>query len=506
MAEQDRYGSHFGADKVSAAKEHARQTLKDHNLPQGSGAEQDRYGSYFGDKVPETHLRDMLPNVSAAEQDRYEHWFGGREPYFSERAKKFASGLSKTSGAEQDRYGSHFGGDRLPSASEAASKVADKMPQASGAEQDRLGGWFQSGSRAAPSMDSVADKLPRASGAEQDRFSSHFAKYPTNPINATAVGLLQSAVLPSFGFHSGLSVIAYGVARYTDRAEVKDYLWASGMTANAWWSAVGTRVAYDGLSVPQAWSTMTYSQRLLLTGVTAWGLRLLYRIASRGARRGSDDPRYVSAKKKDPAGFWNKAALGLFLPEALAQTIISLPFTLPFRASLESVAASPDVGYPAIFTSLAVFLFSTGFALETLADTQLEAHKQKNSTDLNREGVWSIVRHPNYLGDTLIHMSFPFLLLGAGALHPLALLGPVANYVFLRYVGGDRENEESQAERYASESPDNKAKQFAAYRRDKNSFWPNVAAELQNRWAWVVLAAGAGGVVVEQGVRAWMRG
>ncbi|KXJ91777.1 hypothetical protein Micbo1qcDRAFT_223886 [Microdochium bolleyi] len=505
MAEQDRYGSHFGADKATAAKEHARQALRDHDLPQGSGAEQDRfggwfggktssdhhlrdklpnasgaeqdrYGNYFGGKVPETHLRDRLPNVSAAEQDRYEHWFGGKTPYVAERAKAFARDLSKTSGAEQDRYGSHFGSASLPSASEVANKVADK----------------------------VSDKIPRASGAEQDRLGSHLGRYPTNPINATAVGLLQSAVLPSFGFHSGLSAVAYAVARYTDRAEVKDYLWASGMTANAWWSALGTRVFSDGLTLSQAWSTITYPQRLLLTGVTAWGLRLLYRVASRGVKRGTDDPRYVAAKNKDPAGFWNKAALGLFLPEAVAQTLISLPFTLPFRASLESVASSPDVSYPSIFTSLAVFLFSTGFALEVLADSQLEAHKQKNSTDLNREGVWSIVRHPNYLGDALIHMSFPLLLLGAGAMHPLAVLGPIANYVFLRYVGGDRENEESQAERYTKESPA-KAQQFAQYKREKNSFWPDVT-ELQNQWAWVVVAVGAGGVVLEQGVKAWMRG
>lgn len=427
MAEQDRYGSHFGADKARAMRDSAGQHLRDHNLPQGSGAEQDRYGGWFGDKVPETHLRDKLPRVSAAEQDRYEHWFGGKAPYTPHRAKEFVRDLSKTSGAEQDRYGSHFDGNQLPSAGDVADKfnagkdrvegwfqnakdkapslgdVKDKIPNTSGAEQDRLGGWFQNAKDKTPSFDDVKDKLhdakdriprPSGSGAEQDRLGSHFGRYPTNPINATAVGLLQSAVLPSFGLHSGLSAIAYAVARYTDRAEVKDILWPAGMTANAWWSAIGTRVFYDGLTVPQAWSTLTYSQTLLLSGVTAWGLRLLYRVASRGLKRGQDDPRYVAAKKKDPAGFWNKALLGLFVPEAVAQTIISLPFTLPFRASIESVISSPDIGYKSLFTTLAVFLFSTGFALEVVADAQLEAHKQQGKSDINREGVWSIVRHP----------------------------------------------------------------------------------------------------------------
>ncbi|KAH7039740.1 uncharacterized protein B0I36DRAFT_378877 [Microdochium trichocladiopsis] len=509
MAEQDRFGTHFGADKTGAIKDHVEdhvtQTIRDHKLPRGSGAEQDRLGGWFGGKVPEdTHVFDKLPRASGAEQDRWGHWFGGKAPYDARRAKEFVKDLAGTSGAEQDRYGSHFGEENLPSARD----VVDKVTPA--ADKDRVGGWFRRAKESIPSLDDVKETLPRSSGAEQDRFESHFGRRPTNPIppvNATAIGLLQSAILPSFAFHSGLSTVAYAVARYTDRAEVKDYLWPAGMTANAWWSAIGTRVVYDGLSVSHAWRTLTYPQKLLLTGVTAWGVRLLYRVASRSLRRGKDDPRYVTAKKKDPAGFWNKALLGMFVPEAVAQTIVSLPFTLPFRASLESVAASPDVSYKSLDTTIGVFLFSAGFALEVLADTQLEAHKEKNKTDLNRDGVWSIVRHPNYLGDTLIHISFPFLLLGASAMHPLTVLGPIANYLFLRYVGGDRENEESQEERYTKGAGANpvKAQQLAEYRRDKNSFWPDVK-ELQNQWTWVVVGAGAAGVVIEQGVRAWLRG
>lgn len=46
---------------------------------------------------------------------------------------------------------------------------------------------------------------------------------------------------------------------------------------------------------------------------------------------------------------------------------------------------------------LAVFVFSAGFALEVLADYQLNAHKKKSqSTTVKRDGVWSIVRHPKY--------------------------------------------------------------------------------------------------------------
>jgi hypothetical protein len=50
---------------------------------------------------------------------------------------------------------------------------------------------------------------------------------------------------------------------------------------------------------------------------------------SRSLKRGKDDERYEAVKKEE--GFWDKTAVLGFLSEALIQTIITLPFTLPFR-------------------------------------------------------------------------------------------------------------------------------------------------------------------------------
>lgn len=103
-----------------------------------------------------------------------------------------------------------------------------------------------------------------------------------------------------------------------------------------------------------------------------------------------------------------------------------------------------------------------------------------------------------------MHLSFPVLLLGGSLLHPLALLGPAANYAFLRLVGGDRENEAAQEKRYAAEAPA-KLRQLQAYRAEKNSFWPS-PREAANKWTWIVVAAGAAGVLVERGARFALRG
>ncbi|KAI1077835.1 DUF1295-domain-containing protein [Whalleya microplaca] len=492
-AEQDRYGGWFGRNRVDQAEDKVRQ-----NWPRGSGAEQDRYDGWFGgdkaDKAGEA-IKRHLPKVSGAEQDRYDGWFGGDKLPTRADIERM---LPKTSGAEQDRYEGWFGGHKLPSRDD----FNKRLPTGSGAEQDRYGGWF--GGDKAPSADRLNASLTTGSAAEQDRYGSHFKSDGPHSIRLGAttstLGLIQHAVLPSFGFHTGLGVIAYGVGRYTNNAEAKDWLWPSGQVANAWWSAIGSRVLYDGLSASAAWSSLSYQQKLLLTGISAWGIRLFYRTASRRLRRGKDDPRYDVAKKEP--GFWNKALFSMYLPEAALQTLITLPFTLPFRAPVASAHASPFPDSSGISHSLAIFLFTAGYALESIADYQLEAHSQKDSTNLNRDGVWSIVRHPNYLGDALLHISLPLLLYSAGQLHPLVLLGPVANYLFLRFISGDKENEANQESRYSKENPV-KYQQLQEYKQTKNSFWPTLH-EVNNKWLWIVTAAGAGGAILERSLRSYL--
>jgi hypothetical protein len=125
------------------------------------------------------------------------------------------------------------------------------------------------------------------------------------------VGILKDTLVPSLTLHSGLALIAYGAARYTNRVEAKDWLWPSGQVVNAWWSAVGRRLA-QGYTVSQAFSRLSWHERVILTGVTLWGGRLFYRIVRRSLQRGEDDPRYAEVKKEE--GFWNSALFKVSVP------------------------------------------------------------------------------------------------------------------------------------------------------------------------------------------------
>jgi len=65
-------------------------------------------------------------------------------------------------------------------------------------------------------------RLANNSGADKDKVSSNFLP------NTSTIGILQSIILPSLGFRSGLSFISYAVSRFSNRVEVKDWLWSLG--------------------------------------------------------------------------------------------------------------------------------------------------------------------------------------------------------------------------------------------------------------------------------------
>jgi hypothetical protein len=98
-----------------------------------------------------------------------------------------------------------------------------------------------------------------------------------------------------------------------------------------------------------------------------------------------------------------------------------------------------------------------------------------------------------------VHLSFIVMLYGSDMLAPVELLGPIANYAFLRYFGGDAEKEKHQERRYSASHPE-KFAELEKFREDKNSFWPRTE-ELSNKWLWTVLGIGGLGVVVEETLR-----
>jgi steroid 5-alpha reductase family enzyme len=202
---------------------------------------------------------------------------------------------------------------------------------------------------------------------------------------------IQDIIVPSLGLHTGLSAVAYAAARTTGRLEGKDYLWPSGLVINAWYHALIRHVA-NGVPLSTALRSLNATDRLVLGGVTLWGGRLFYRIVKRSIQRGRDDPRYDDIKTPSA---WTKAFFTKFLPEAVVQTTISLSWSIPLNGTLISNEFSAPREYAGLLHSAAVGLYTVGLSMEVLADWQLE--RNKSSNELQRSGVWSLVRHPKYV-------------------------------------------------------------------------------------------------------------
>ena len=97
-----------------------------------------------------------------------------------------------------------------------------------------------------------------------------------------------------------------------------------------------------------------------------------------------------------------------------------------------------------------------------------------------------------------MHLSFVVMNI-TNNFNPLVLLGPLTNYLFLRFVGGDKQTEQSQEERYREKAPE-KYEQLCDWRKEKNSFWPSLR-EITNPWALAVIGCGFLGVGLEKILR-----
>lgn len=82
-----------------------------------------------------------------------------------------------------------------------------------------------------------------------------------------------------------------------------------------------------------------------------------------------------------------------------------------------------------------IFLFAVGFAVEAIADAQLERFKARAEPGAVMDrGLWRYSRHPNYFGDALLWWGLYLLAAGAGAWW--TVFGPVLMTVLLLKVSG----------------------------------------------------------------------
>ena len=158
--------------------------------------------------------------------------------------------------------------------------------------------------------------------------------------------------------------------------------------------------------------------------VVIWALRLGTFLLVRNIRSGGDD-RFTEIRR-DPMRFfsvWTIQGLWVSLTAAAAWITISTAASVPVDRMLWLGAA----------------VWALGFGIEVVADWQKSRFKKQpqHSGQFIRSGLWSVVRHPNYLGEILLWIGV-FIAAAPSLLgwQWVAVLSPVFVVLLLTKVSG----------------------------------------------------------------------
>jgi steroid 5-alpha reductase family enzyme len=232
------------------------------------------------------------------------------------------------------------------------------------------------------------------------------------------------------------------IARKVKLMAVVDTIWTTGLGLSA---LIYHAVA--GLDSIRSW--------VVLLTLFLWSFRLSFHLFSDRVFAGHEDPRY-----KALAEHWGPQSTRNFYFLFLAQILFIALFLFPVSIAMQNprpVWAWTD--------SLAILIAISAMLGEWIADRQLAAFRADpdNKGRVCKERLWRYSRHPNYFFEWL-HW-FAYLAFAAGSSSAwLALVGPIAIYIFLRFLTGVPYAEMS--------SLKSRGEAYRQYQASTNAFFP----------------------------------
>lgn len=158
-------------------------------------------------------------------------------------------------------------------------------------------------------------------------------------------------------------------------------------------------------------SHWTSSQWVLVMMIIVWGMRLSGYLLKRFLHEGihKEDYRYASFRRHDPAHYWWKSLLKVFWFQGLLIWI----FSQIMQNILLDDFTQKDLTSSTLFV-IGIIAWAIGLFFETVGDYQLQAFKEdsNNRGKVLDTGLWSLTRHPNYFGDSMVWIGFALTSLG----------------------------------------------------------------------------------------------
>jgi steroid 5-alpha reductase family enzyme len=192
----------------------------------------------------------------------------------------------------------------------------------------------------------------------------------------------------------------------------------------------------------------------ITVAILIWGLRLTYHIGRRNIGK-PEDYRYVEMREK-----WGdkfpivQAFFKVYMLQFIIMFIVSLPLTYGNSTSIQKFQW---------FNYIGILLWATGLFFESYGDYQLKKFKKNpdNKGKLMDKGLWSLTRHPNYFGDSMMWTGIFFVAL-SGWSSIWIVVGPALMTYMIVFISGVRLLEK----KYEGRSD------YEDYKKRTNSFIP----------------------------------
>ena len=239
-----------------------------------------------------------------------------------------------------------------------------------------------------------------------------------------------------------LATAAYLIARKVKLMAIVDTIWTAGLGISA--------LVYHtvlGLESIRSWA--------VLLVIFLWSFRLSFHLYRDRVFSGHDDPRY-----KALAEHWGARSARNFYFLFLAQIIFIALFLFPV-----SIAMQNPQPLWAWTDTLAVLIGISAMLGEWIADRQLANFRAnpKNKGGVCKDRLWRYSRHPNYFFEWLHWFAYLAFSMGS-SLVGFALVGPIAMFIFLRFLTGVPYAEMS--------SLKSRGEAYRQYQSSTNAFFP----------------------------------
>ena len=239
-----------------------------------------------------------------------------------------------------------------------------------------------------------------------------------------------------------VATAAYQIARKFKLMAIVDTIWTAGLGISA--------LVYhtiSGLESVRSWA--------VLLVIFLWSFRLSFHLFRDRIFTGHEDPRY-----KALAAYWGAKSARNFYFLFLAQITFVALFLFPVSIAMQNphpVWAWTD--------TLAVLIGISAMLGEWIADRQLAAFRAnpKNNGGVCQDRLWRYSRHPNYFFEWLHWFAYLAFAVGSSSVG-FALVGPIAMFIFLRFLTGVPYAEMS--------SLKSRGEAYRQYQSSTNAFFP----------------------------------